>query len=147
MNQIERRLALISVFDKTNLANFTNYLISLGFDIIASGGTAKTLIEAGVTVRDVADLVGGNAILGDKVKTLSREISAAILADYIKDLEEMEGLGLPFIDLLCVDLYPLQKELRNPDATKASVKEKKPMSEALICCMPRLKANALLSVV
>ena len=73
--------ALLSVYDKTGIAEFARGLEELGWTIYASGGTYKTIIEAGVTAHDVADLVGGSAILGHKVVTLSREIGAGLLAD------------------------------------------------------------------
>ena len=122
---------------------FAKQLSDLGFKILASGGTAKELISAGIEVTDVASLVGGGPILGHRVVTLSREIHAGLLARDIKeDRDELEKLKVPFIDLVCVDLYPLQEEiakweqplspsdalgdspLRRGEAAKAAVLEK-----------------------
>ena len=80
--------ALLSVFDKEGIEKFARNLVELGWEIIASGGTAKTLAEAGIPVRDVAALVGGGPILGHRVVTLSREVHAGLLA---KDTQEVAG--------------------------------------------------------
>lgn len=117
--------ALISVFDKHGILEFARELEELGWDLISSGGTAKHLMAGGIKTRDVADLVGGNAILGHRVVTLSREIHAGLLARHIpEDEEEMAKLGLPYIELVCVDMYPLEVEIAKPDATRESVIEK-----------------------
>jgi phosphoribosylaminoimidazolecarboxamide formyltransferase/IMP cyclohydrolase len=119
------RHALLSVYDKTGIAEFANELAKLGWTIWSSGGTAKTLTAAGVPVKDVAEMVGGGAILGHRVVTLSRELHATLLARPVKeDLAELEQLGVPFIDLVCVDLYPLEAEIARAGATYESVIEK-----------------------
>jgi len=118
------KTALISVYEKAGIVSFAQGLAELGWDLLASGGTAKALSEAGLKVRDVAEVVGGEAILGHKVVTLSREIHAGLLADYEADAEEMGQLGLAYIDLVCVDLYPLEEVQRNPQRTLASIRQK-----------------------
>ena len=65
-----KKTALISVYHKENIENFVKDLIDLGWEILASGGTAKYLAENNIPVRDVAELVGGKAILGHRVVTL-----------------------------------------------------------------------------
>lgn len=119
------RTALLSVYNKDGIVKFAKELVGLGWTLYASGGTCRTLANAGVPVTDVAELVGGEAILGHRVVTLSREVHAGLLsrAVYV-DLAEMEELGLPFIDLVCVDLYPLTEEIAKPDSTPDSVLEK-----------------------
>ncbi len=117
------RTALISVYDKTGITEFAKGLISLEFKILASGGTAKYLKDAGVPVENVANLVGGEAILGHRVVTLSREIHAGLLAkDNDTDREELHRLKIPWIDLVCVDLYPLEEEIakHTPSASGTS---------------------------
>src|SRR5687767_5895819 len=102
--------ALISVYDKTGIGEFAKGLSDLGWKIYASGGTAKTIEAAGVKVTDVAELVGGAAILGHRVVTLSREIHAGILADSTAGhTAELKRLGIPRIDLVCNDMYPLRE--------------------------------------
>jgi len=114
--------ALLSVYDKTGIAQFAGALVALGYTIYASGGTATVLKKASIPVVDVADLVGGGAILGHRVVTLSREVHAALLARPIpEDLAELDRLGIPFIDLVCVDLYPLSQEIDRPGSTLESV--------------------------
>lgn len=116
-------IALLSVYDKTGIVEFAKGLENLGWAIYASGGTAKAIDEAGIAVKDVSELVGGSAILGHRVVTLSREISAGLLADKTsaEDIAEMEELGLPIIDLVCVDMYPLEEAIQAPGANKADV--------------------------
>lgn len=121
----KQRTALLSVYDKEGIVEFARALVSMGWNIISSGGTHLKLTGAGVPSTDVADLVGGEAILGHRVVTLSREVHAGLLARYTKDdLSEMEALGLPYIDLVCFNLYPLAKEVARSEATHESVIEK-----------------------
>src|ERR1700760_4554674 len=113
-------IALLSVYDKTGIVDFAKGLVALGWQVYASGGTAKVIREAGLAVTDIAELVGGDAILGHRVVTLSREISAGLLADKASqdDMAEMEKLSLPVIDLVCVDMYPLEEATGKPDAAR-----------------------------
>lgn len=115
--------ALISVYNKDGIVEFADGLAAEGFNIYASGGTYRTITEGGVPAADIADLVGGGAILGHKVVTLSREIAAGLLADLNdeKEMEEMRRLGHPIIHLVCQDSYPLEEEIAKPDATPATV--------------------------
>lgn len=125
MPTTEPRTALLSVYDKTGIVEFARGLVALGWRIYSSGGTAAALGAGEVPVTDVADLVGGGAILGHRVVTLSREVHAGLLARPVEeDLAELAALGIPFIDLVCVDLYPLSAEIANPAATPESVIEK-----------------------
>ncbi len=116
-------IALLSVYDKTGITDFARELAGLGWQLYASGGTAKALEEAGVSARDVTELVGGSAILGHRVVTLSREISAGLLADKASqdDLSELAELKLPLIDLVCVDMYPLEEAAAKSGATNQDV--------------------------
>ena len=120
-----KKTALISVYNKNNISEFARELSDLGWNILASGGTADVLKQAGVKVKDVAEFVGGEAILGHRVVTLSREIHAALLSqDTKEDNAELKKLNIPKIDLVCVDLYPLEDEINNPGASKETVIEK-----------------------
>ena len=116
--------ALLSVYNKDGIVEFAEGLVTLGWTLYASGGTAKKIADAGIEVKDVADLVGGGAILGHRVVTLSREIYAGLLAtDSKDDASELKELGIPRIDLVCVDLYPLVDEIRKSGSTRESVIE------------------------
>jgi phosphoribosylaminoimidazolecarboxamide formyltransferase/IMP cyclohydrolase len=137
------RIALISVYNKEGIVEFAKQIQDLGFKILASGGTAKVLASAGIEVTDVATVVGGSAILGHRVVTLSREIHAGLLArDIAEDRAELKRLNIPFIDLVCVDLYPLQEEIRKwrektltrPDQGRdaLSQREREEMTSAII---------------
>lgn len=119
-----KRTALISVYHKEEIIKFAGPLRDMGWDIIASAGTAKVLAGAGITSRDVATFVG-EPILGHRVVTYSREIGAALLArDCPEDRTELERLCVPLIDLVCVDLYPLEAAIVAPDASLEMVIEK-----------------------
>jgi phosphoribosylaminoimidazolecarboxamide formyltransferase/IMP cyclohydrolase len=116
--------ALLSVYDKTGIAEFAKGLAELGWTIYASGGTAKTVQSAGVPVKDVTELVGGEAILGHRVVTLSREIHAGLLADDSPEhADELARLNIPRIDLVCVDMYPLEAAINASGSTEAKVIE------------------------
>jgi phosphoribosylaminoimidazolecarboxamide formyltransferase / IMP cyclohydrolase len=117
--------ALISVYDKKGIETFAQGLVELDWNILSSGGTARYLDEAGVPVTNVSELVGGEAILGHRVVTLSREVHAGLMADPSEeeDMAELDNLGIPFIDLVCVDMYPLQAEVQNPIASPTAIRE------------------------
>jgi phosphoribosylaminoimidazolecarboxamide formyltransferase/IMP cyclohydrolase len=115
--------ALLSAFNKAGLDKFAAGLLACGWDILASAGTAKFLGEKGLRVRSVSEIVGP-PILGHRVVTLSRELHAALLAhDIPEDNAELERIGVPRIDLVYVDLYPLEEATNQPDATMESVLE------------------------
>ena len=119
---MSKRLALLSVFNKDGMVDFATALAELDFDLLASGGTAKCLLGAGLPVKDVAELVGGGPIFGHRVATLSREIHASILARDC-DLAELAAMNIPKISLVCVDLYPTHIAANAPDATWGSIIE------------------------
>ena len=101
--------ALLSVYHKDGIVEFAKALVELGFTIYASGGTFKHLTSNNVTAIPVSDLVGGEAILGHRVVTLSREVHAGLLAKSTPNDEKvLADLMIPRLDLVCVDLYPLE---------------------------------------
>jgi len=121
----QTRNALLSVYDKTGIEDFAQKLVAMGWTIYSSGGTAKVLEAAAIPVIDVATLVGGEAILGHRVVTLSREIHAGLLAQHTDvDRSEMSELGIPYLDLVCFNFYPLAEEIASATATTESVIEK-----------------------
>jgi phosphoribosylaminoimidazolecarboxamide formyltransferase/IMP cyclohydrolase len=104
------RRALISVSDKTGLVDFVRGLAAKGVEILASGGTAKALAEAGLPVREVSDFTGAPEILDGRVKTLHPRIHGGILARPTDKHEaEMRQHGLSRIDLVVVNLYPFRE--------------------------------------
>src|SRR6478735_9078398 len=109
--QVRVRRALISVSDKTGVADFAKGLAALGVEILSTGGTASALREAGVEVTDVADFTGQEEILGGRVKTLHPRLHAALLArrDDPAHMATLEREGIEPIDLVCVNLYPFEQ--------------------------------------
>src|SRR3989344_5101135 len=120
---LKMRNALLSVYHKDGIVEFARELLALGWNIISSGGTAKVLQEAGLKVTDVGKISGYQPILGHRVVTLVPHIHGGLLATE-EHQREMEVLGFPWIDLVCVDLYPLAEEIRRQGATLKSVLEK-----------------------
>jgi phosphoribosylaminoimidazolecarboxamide formyltransferase/IMP cyclohydrolase len=105
------RRALISVSDKTGVADFAKSLAALGVEILSTGGTAGALREAGLTVTDVSEFTGQEEILDGRVKTLHPRLHAALLARR-EDPEHMATLareGIEPIDVVCVNLYPFEQ--------------------------------------
>lgn len=126
------KIALISVYDKKDIAEFARELIAQGYGIISSGGTAKYLLAAGVPVTDVAEITNMEAILGHRVVTLHPKIHGGLLAlDTPEHLEELEKCEIPRIDLVCCDFYPLSDEVKKPEATRESVIEKQTSADQL----------------
>ena len=103
--------ALISVYDKTGLVPFARGLADIGFELVASGGTATELEEARLEVTRVEDVTGFPEMLGGRVKTLHPRVHAGILARSREpeDLETLEAHGIERFDLVCVNLYPFEQ--------------------------------------
>lgn len=117
--------ALISVSDKRGVVEFTRGLATLGIEILSTGGTAKTLTEAGVPVVPVEDFTGFPEILDGRVKTLHPRIHAGILHRRYDDSHQraMTEHGLKPIDLVVVNLYPFEKTVARSDCTFAEAIE------------------------
>jgi phosphoribosylaminoimidazolecarboxamide formyltransferase/IMP cyclohydrolase len=100
--------ALISVFDKTVVAEFARGLVDLGYELVSSGGTASYLAEQGLTVTRVEEVTSAPEMLGGRVKTLHPRIHAGILArrDLPEDVDTLAEHSIEPIDLVCVNLYP-----------------------------------------
>jgi len=118
---IRVRRALISVSDKTGVADFAKTLSALGVEILSTGGTATALREAGVEVTDVSEFTGQEEILGGRVKTLHPRLHAAILArrDDPEHTATLEREGIEPIDLVCVNLYPFEETVAGADVEEA----------------------------
>uniref|UniRef100_A0A8C2PHB7 Bifunctional purine biosynthesis protein ATIC n=1 Tax=Capra hircus TaxID=9925 RepID=A0A8C2PHB7_CAPHI len=112
------QLALFSVSDKTGLVEFARNLASVGLNLIASGGTAKALRDAGLAVRDVSELTGFPEMLGGRVKTLHPAVHAGILARNIpEDSADMAKLDFNLIRVVVCNLYPFGKTVASPGVT------------------------------
>jgi phosphoribosylaminoimidazolecarboxamide formyltransferase/IMP cyclohydrolase len=114
---IER--ALISVYDKTGVAEFARELASLGIEIVSTGGTAKLLRDAGIPVRDVSELTGWPEMLGGRVKTLHPKVHGGILFQRGKteDRKQAAEHSIVPIDLVVVNLYPFSATAAKPGVT------------------------------
>jgi len=114
MTRIQR--ALLSVSDKTGLVPFAQILAAAGIELISTGGTAKTLREAGLTVKDISDHTGFPEMLDGRVKTLHPKVHGGLL--FIRGNETHETTvkahGIPPIDLVVVNLYPFEQTVAKP---------------------------------
>ena len=116
--------ALLSVSDKSGLLDFAQQLHTAGVQLIASGGTARQLADAGLPVLAVEDLTGFPEILGGRVKTLHPAIHGGILSRRTPEhLAELAQHGLAPIDLVVVNLYPFQQTVAQPSVTLAEAIE------------------------
>ncbi len=114
---VKVRRALISVSDKTGVADFARGLAGLGVEILSTGGTAAALREAGLEVTDVSEFTGQEEILGGRVKTLHPRLHAALLARRgdPEHTATLEREGIEPIDLVCVNLYPFEETVSGHD--------------------------------
>ena len=114
---IRVRRALISVSDKTGVADFARGLAALGVELLSTGGTATALREAGLEVTDVSEFTGQAEILDGRVKTLHPRLHAALLArrDDPEHMATLEREGIEPIDLVCVNLYPFEQTVSGHD--------------------------------
>ncbi|NJM33718.1 MAG: bifunctional phosphoribosylaminoimidazolecarboxamide formyltransferase/IMP cyclohydrolase, partial [Rhodomicrobium sp.] len=105
--------ALLSVSDKRGIADFARRLSSLGVELISTGGTAKTLREARLAVRDVSELTRFPEMMDGRVKTLHPAVHGGLLAirDNPDHAEAMQAHGIGGIDLLVIDLYPFEQTI------------------------------------
>ncbi len=104
------RRALLSVSDKTGLAELGRALAERGVELVSTGGTARALREAGLTVKDVSDLTGFPEMMDGRVKTLHPTVHGGLLAlrDNPEHVAAMEAHGIGAIDLVVVNLYPFE---------------------------------------
>jgi phosphoribosylaminoimidazolecarboxamide formyltransferase / IMP cyclohydrolase len=110
--------AILSVYDKTNINEFARDLAALGWELIASGGTARMLRKVGLPVIDVTELTGAPEMLDGRVKTLHPVIHGGILArDSAADMAELAEQGIETIDLVVCNLYPFTETIAQPDVT------------------------------
>lgn len=111
------RRALISVSDKTGIVPFAEELVKLGVQLISTGGTKSLLEKSGVPVIGISEVTGFPEILDGRVKTLHPTVHSGLLAirDSAEHQAQMEKLGLDYIDLVVVNLYPFQQTIAQPD--------------------------------
>jgi len=117
--------ALLSVSDKTGITDLAKALQEMGVTILSTGGTAKLLAEAGIPVRQVAEVTGMAEMMDGRVKTLHPAIHGGILArrDNDQHLADMAHHGIAAIDLVVINLYPFAATLKNQDASRDDLVE------------------------
>jgi phosphoribosylaminoimidazolecarboxamide formyltransferase/IMP cyclohydrolase len=121
---MKTKRALLSVSNKEGLVEFARGLAELGVELIATGGTARTLGEAGLAVRPIEDVTGFPEILDGRVKTLHPAVHGGILARREEGhLAELEAQGIAPIDLVAVNLYPFAQTVARPGTTLAEAIE------------------------
>lgn len=115
----EKKYALMSVSDKTGVAEFAAELVKLGYEIISSGGTSKHLQKNGVACKDISDITGFPECLDGRVKTLHPIIHAGILAmrSNPEHVAQLKKLGVTPIDIVCVNLYPFLETIKKPNVS------------------------------
>jgi phosphoribosylaminoimidazolecarboxamide formyltransferase/IMP cyclohydrolase len=113
---VKVRRALLSVTDKTGLAEFAKGLTAFGIELISTGGTAKVLREAGLQVKDISEHTGFPEMLDGRVKTLHPLIHGGLLhlRDNAEHLATIAKHGISPIDMVVVNLYPFQKTVAKP---------------------------------
>lgn len=114
------RRALISVSDKTGIVDFARALSNFQIELISTGGTAKTLRDAGLTVRDISDITGFPEMMDGRVKTLHPRVHGGLLAirDNTEHVSAMQQHGIEPIDLVVVNLYPFAETIARKGVTR-----------------------------
>lgn len=112
--------ALLSVYDKRGLSEFAAGLVELGWELISTGGTMRSLVDAGLPVLAVSDVTGFPEMLDGRVKTLHPAIHGGILArrDLPDHLRQLESHDIQPIDMVVSNLYPFAETVRSPDVTE-----------------------------
>jgi phosphoribosylaminoimidazolecarboxamide formyltransferase/IMP cyclohydrolase len=117
MAKIQR--AIISVSNKKGVVEFARELHTMGVEILSTGGTAKTLRDGGIPVKDVSEHTGFPEMLDGRVKTLHPKIHGGLLSrrKNPKDMEEISKHGIIPIDMVVVNLYPFEETISKPGVT------------------------------
>ena len=116
---MQKPRALLSVSDKTGIVEFARGLSELGYEILSTGGTARTLTAASVPCTEVSDVTGFPECLDGRVKTLHPAVHAGILAmrDKPEHMQQLSELGIVPIDVVAINLYPFKETILRPDVT------------------------------
>src|SRR5216110_2609062 len=111
--------ALLSVSDKTGIVDLGRGLAARGFELVSTGGTARTLADAGLAVTNVSEITGFPEMMDGRVKTLHPALHGGILArrDRADDLEALARHGIGLVDVVVVNLYPFAETAKKPGVT------------------------------
>ncbi len=118
--KLPQRYALLSVFDKTGIVEFAKAISSLGYKIISTGGSAKTLIGAGLKVIPIQEITGNPESFDGRMKTISFQIESGILYDRTnpEHVKEAKTLGIIPIDIVVANLYPFEQTIADPKVSQ-----------------------------
>lgn len=116
---VKVKSAILGVYDKNNIVEFAKGLRKHGVELMSTGGTARTLKEGGVPVREVSDYTGFPEMMNGRVKTLHPRIHGGLLAvrDDETHMKEAEENGVEMIDMVVVNLYPFEATIAKPGVT------------------------------
>lgn len=119
------RRALVSVYDKTGVVEFCRVLAGFGCEILSTGGTAKSLRDAGIAVKDVSDHTGFPEMMDGRVKTLHPKIHGGLLAlrDNDAHMAKAKEHGIGMIDMVVCNLYPFEATVAKPGVTREEAVE------------------------
>lgn len=111
--------ALLSVSDKTGIIEFAQNLVACGVELVSTGGTKKTLDEAGIPTIAIEEVTGFPEMMDGRVKTLHPNIHGGLLArrDLASHVKAMENADILPIDYVCVNLYPFKETILNEQVT------------------------------
>ncbi len=117
--------ALVSVSDKTGLVEFAQGLVDCGYEIISTGGTKSALEKAGLKPISISDVTGFPEIMDGRVKTLHPKVHGALLCvrDNPEHVKQLQELGIEYIDLVCVNLYPFKETVQKEGVTHEEIIE------------------------
>jgi phosphoribosylaminoimidazolecarboxamide formyltransferase/IMP cyclohydrolase len=120
MDQIAIKRVLVSVSDKTGIVDFCKALTQWGAELISTGGTAKALRDAGLTVKDISEYTGFPEMLDGRVKTLHPKVHGGLLArrDLPEHMQTAADHGITPIDMVIVNLYPFEQTVAKPGVSR-----------------------------
>jgi len=119
VKEVKIKRALVSLSDKTGVVPLGQTLHAMGVQILSTGGTARSLQEAGIPVIEVSHYTGFPEMMDGRIKTLHPKIHGALLGkrDNAEHMKQMKTHGIEPIDLVVVNLYPFEKTVAKPDCT------------------------------
>jgi phosphoribosylaminoimidazolecarboxamide formyltransferase/IMP cyclohydrolase len=125
MDHVQIKRALVSVSDKTGVVEFARALAGLGVEVVSTGGTAKALADAGLSVRSIDDVTGFPEMMDGRVKTLHPKVHGGLLArrDDPEHMRQAEEYEIGMIDMVVVNLYPFEATVAKPGVTEADAIE------------------------
>ncbi|HIG16185.1 MAG TPA: hypothetical protein EYQ31_02195 [Candidatus Handelsmanbacteria bacterium] len=116
---VKLKRALISTYDRSGLIEFAQSLQEIGVELVSTGGTARAMRDAGLSVTDVADVTGFPEIMDGRVKTLHPKIHGGLLGvrDNDEHMATLTEHGIDPFELVCVNLYPFEAAISKPDCS------------------------------